>query len=84
MACEALTGHTVRVADCDGAAVDVELVHRNAQLVGAIQNLHGKGFNELPQVNVAHLEAQLGQHRGTSEDRAYAHFVGLATGHGKA
>ena len=57
MAGQALTCDAVRMADGNGAAVDVEPVHGNAQLVGAIQHLHSKGFVEFPQINVVDAQA---------------------------
>ena len=53
MADEALARHAVGVAHGDGAAVDVEAIARNAQLVAAVDHLHGEGFVEFPQVDVA-------------------------------
>ena len=84
MACQALAAHAVGMADGDGAAVDVEAVAGNAQLVAAINHLHGKGLVQLPQVDVVHGQAQARQHLGDGEHRANAHLVGLTTGHGKA
>src|SRR5687767_606916 len=81
---EALAAHAIRMADGDRAAVDVELVHRDAELVGAIQHLHRERFIELPQIDVAHLQPQALQHLGHRERRADAHLVGLAAGHRKA
>ena len=84
MAGQALAADAVGVADGDGAAVDVQPVHRDAQRVGAVQHLHGEGFVELPQVDVAHRQAQALEHLGHGEHRADAHLVGLAAGHRKA
>src|SRR3990167_3207427 len=52
---QALARHAVGVAHGDGAAVHVELVVRNAQLVAAADDLHGESFVELPEVDVADL-----------------------------
>ena len=45
--------------------------------------MHGKRFVQFPQVNVLHGQAQTRQRFGHGVDRANAHFVRLATGHGK-
>jgi hypothetical protein len=50
----------------------------------AIQGLRGKGFVQLPQVDVLHLQAVARQQLGHGKHRADAHLVGLAAGHGKA
>ncbi len=81
---EALARHTIGVAQGDGAAVHVQAIGRDAQLVAAVQHLHGKGFVQLPQVDVLHREAQLLQHLGHGKHGADAHFIRLAAGHGKA
>jgi hypothetical protein len=72
------------VAQRNRAAVHVEPVVGNAQLVAAVHHLHGKGLVEFPQVDVVDLQAQFFQHLGHRKHRADAHFVGLATGHRKA
>jgi hypothetical protein len=84
MAGQALAADAVGVADGDGAAVDVEPVHRDAQRVGAVQHLHGEGLVQFPQVDVVHRQAQALEHLGDGEHRADAHLVGLAAGHRKA
>jgi hypothetical protein len=61
---QALAGDAVGVAHRDGAAVDVQAVARDAQLVAAIDHLHRERFVQLPQVDVADLQAQLLQHLG--------------------
>ena len=80
---QARAGHAKRVADRDGAAVDIEPLAGNAQLALAIQRLRGKGLVHLPQVDVLHCEAVARQQLGHGKHRADAHFVGLATGYGK-
>src|SRR5664279_4394495 len=47
---EALAADAVGMTDRDRAAVDVELVHGDAELVGAIEDLHRERLVELPQV----------------------------------
>src|SRR6185369_564840 len=81
---EALAAHAVGMAHRDGAAVDVQAVHRDAQLVGAIEHLHGEGLVELPQVDVVDAEAQTLEHLGHREHRTDAHLVGLAARDGEA
>src|SRR5690349_23043410 len=46
----ARAGHAERMADRDRAAVDVELVVRDAELVAAVEHLNGEGLVQLPQV----------------------------------
>src|SRR4051794_6651015 len=50
-------GHAIRVADGDGAAVDVVDGGIDAQLVAAVEALRGKGFVQFPKVDVAYLQA---------------------------
>ena len=50
--------HAVRVADGDRAAVDVQAVRRDAELVAAVEHLHREGFVQLPQVDVVDLQAE--------------------------
>src|SRR5438874_8172986 len=45
------TAHAVRMADRDGAAVDVELLHRDSELVSAVDHLHGERFVQLPEID---------------------------------
>ena len=54
---EPRAGHAVRVADRDGAAVDIVLVRVDAELVAAIQGLAGERFVKLPQPDVVDGEA---------------------------
>eukprot|EP01136_Pigoraptor_vietnamica_P026122 Opistho-1_new@80828 len=84
MAGQALAAHAVGVAHRNGAAVHIQAVGRDAQLVAAVQHLHRKGLVQLPQVDVIHCEAQALQHLGHGEHRANAHIIGLAAGHGEA
>ena len=72
------------MADGDGTAVDVEPLHRNAELALAIQSLRGKGLVQLPQGDVFDLEARTLEQAGHGEHGANAHLVGLAARHGKA
>src|SRR6478672_7791658 len=52
MAGETLAADAVRMADRDRAAVDIEPVHRDAELVGAVEHLHRERLVELPEVDV--------------------------------
>src|SRR5450830_332171 len=65
--------HTVRMADGNRAAVDVEAVHRDAERVRAVQHLHGKGFVQFPQADVGHRQARFFQQLGHGVDGADAH-----------
>src|SRR6185295_1849343 len=49
---EALAADAVRMADRDRAAIDVEPVHRDAELVGAIEHLHRERLVEFPEIDV--------------------------------
>ena len=80
---QALARHTVGVTHGNRAAVDVQAISRDAQLVAAIQHLNRKRFVQFPQVDVVDREAQTCQRFGHGVHRANAHFVRLATGHGK-
>src|SRR6218665_1139856 len=73
MAGQALARHAIGVAHGDGAAVDVQLLRGNAQPVAAVDHLHGKGFVQFPQVDVADRKAELVEHLGHGEHRANAH-----------
>src|SRR6476620_398929 len=80
----ARAAHAVGMADRDGAAVDVEPFLRNAEAVAAIEHLARERFVELPQVDVADLEALASEQLGHGEHRPDAHLVGLAAGDGEA
>jgi hypothetical protein len=54
---QARTRHAVGVAHGDGAAVDVEPVVGDAQLVAAVDDLHGEGLVQFPQAHIGHAEA---------------------------
>ena len=84
MAHHAGARHAVRVADRDGAAIDVEDVVVDAQPVAAVERLHGEGLVELPQVDVVDAQAVTLQQPGYGEGRADAHLVGLTASHGEA
>src|SRR5258705_13682436 len=48
--------HTVGMADRDRAAIDVQLVPIDAELVAAIDYLHRIGFIQLPEIDVVDLQ----------------------------
>src|SRR5580693_5516392 len=73
----ASAGHPVRMADGDRAAVHVQPLHRNAELVAAIDDLDGKRLVELPQADVVHLETVALEKLRHGEDRPDAHLVWL-------
>jgi hypothetical protein len=66
------------MADRDRAAVDVEPVHRDARLVGAVENLHRERLVEFPEVDVGDRRPRRFKHLRHGEHRADAHLVGLA------
>ena len=80
----ARAAHAVGVADRDRAAVDVERVVRDAELVAAVEHLHRERLVQLPEVDVVDLQAVALQQPRHREDRADAHLVGLAAGDGEA
>jgi hypothetical protein len=58
---------------------------RDAELVAAVDDLHGEGLVEFPQADVVDLQAVArSSSLGIGEDRADAHLVRLAAGDGEA
>src|SRR3546814_2320526 len=76
------TGHAVGMADGDGAAVDVQPVVRDAELVAAVEHLDGEGLVQLPQADVVDPQAVALEQLRYREDRADAHVFRLAAGDG--
>src|SRR5437867_3477238 len=72
--------HPVRMPDGDRAAVDVQAIHGDAELVPAVEHLHRKGFVELPEIDVAHLQAVALEQARHREHRADPHLIGLTAG----
>src|SRR4051812_31252216 len=72
--------HAVGMPHRDRAAVDVDLVGVDAELVAAIQHLHREGFVQLPQADVVDGEAMTLEQARHREHRADAHLVRLAAG----
>ena len=72
------------MADGNGAAVDVQALIGNPELVAAVQNLAGECLVQLPQVDVADLVAGTLEQARHRKNRPDSHFVGLAAGHREA
>src|SRR5580693_9369015 len=72
------------MSDRDRAAVHVQLLVRDADAVRAIEHLAREGFVQLPDFDVVGLEAVALQKARDGEDRTDSHFIGLASGRGKA
>src|SRR5262245_41512658 len=58
MADHARAAHAIRVTDRDRAAVDVEALHRDAELVAAIHHLHREGLVQLPEIDLIRPEPE--------------------------
>jgi hypothetical protein len=52
-------GHTVGMADRDRAAVHVELLVVDTEMVTAVNRLTGEGFVDFPKVDIVDAEAVL-------------------------
>src|SRR5207237_4323718 len=77
----ARAGHAIRMADRDRAAIDVELVVRDAEPVAAVKHLHREGLVQLPEIDVVDLEAVLREQLWHREERSDPHLVRGAAGH---
>src|SRR6202040_3777600 len=77
---EARPADAVRVPERDRAAVDVQALVRNAELVAAVEHLDGERLVQLPQIDVADLVSGALQQARNGEPRADAHLVRLAAG----
>ena len=77
---DAGAGHAERVAEGDGAAVDVELVPRDAELVADGHDLRGERLVDLDEVDV--VDGHAGPRRAPAArlDRAEAHDLGVEAG----
>src|SRR5882724_10467217 len=80
----ARAAHAERVADRDRAAIDIELVHRNAEAVAAIEHLAGERLVQFPQIDIVHFHAGALQQLRYREYRTDAHLVRLAARDRKA
>src|SRR5712691_4651764 len=76
----ARAGHAERVADRDRAAVPVELLWVEAEPVATVDDLRGEGLVQLPDVDVADLEARAPEELRHREDRTDPHLLGRAAG----
>ena len=74
---QARAAHAVGVADRDRAAVDVEQIVGDAELVLAVEHLDRERLVQFPQADVVDLEPETLEQFGHREHRADAHFVGL-------
>ena len=72
------------MTDRDRTAVNIENVIRDAELVAAVENLHGECFVEFPEINVIHGETVAFEELRDSEYRSNAHLVRLAACNGRA
>ena len=70
-------GAAHRMSECDGAAVDVELVHIKAKIVSHCYGLSRKGLVCLDQVEIADRVTALLHSLAGSRYRADAHDAGL-------
>ena len=68
------------MADGDGSAVHVELLHRDAQTVAAVNYLHGESFIEFPEINVFSFQTLAPQQPGYSKNWSDTHFIRFAAG----
>mmetsp|Transcript_17855 Transcript_17855/g.53746 ORF Transcript_17855/g.53746 Transcript_17855/m.53746 type:complete len:351 (-) Transcript_17855:172-1224(-) len=72
------------MAQGDGAALGVHLLHGDLEVLHGHRRLRGKGFIDLVNVNVLHLQARLLECSRDREGRADAHDVGVDAHAGKA
>ena len=69
--------HAVGMANRNSAAVHVQVLVRDAELIPAVENLNRESFVELPKVDVVHLETRAFQKFRHCIDRPDAHLVRL-------
>src|SRR5882724_519160 len=62
-------------------AIYVQFLRIDAEMMEAIDNLHGKSLIELPDVYLVHLQPGAPEQFGHSVNRPDSHFVGIAAGH---
>src|SRR5262252_2907658 len=75
--------HAEGVADGDRAAVRIELLHGNAELVAAVDHLRGESLVQLPHADVLELDAGPLEQLWDRVHGTDSHLVGLAPGHGE-
>ena len=69
------------MADRDRPAIHIEPIVRNAELVAAVEHLHGEGLVKLPQADILDRQIEAFQQLGDREYRADAHLIGFRTRH---
>ena len=72
MAGQPAAGHAERVADRDRAAIHIQLLMRNAELVLAVEHLACEGFVQFPQIDIVDRQAGPFQQFRNSKDRSMA------------
>src|SRR5579859_161128 len=80
LADDARTRGAERMAERDGAAIDIDAGLVELEVADAGQRLGGEGFVELDHVELRGIEAGAGQRLGRGRDRADAHDLGGAAG----
>src|SRR3546814_12286500 len=73
------TGHSIGMIDRDRAAINVEQLIRDMELITAVQQLGGKGLVQFPQADVVHLQLQSLEESRNRDRGADAHFIGLGS-----
>ncbi len=63
--------------DRDRAPADVEAFIRNTQLISAVNDLNGKGFVQLPEINIIHAKTVCFEQLGNRVNRPDTHFIGF-------
>ena len=74
---DAGAGHAERVAEGDRAAVHVELVPRDAEVLGRRDHLRGERLVDLDEVDVVDRHAGPLERLAAGLDRAEAHDLGV-------
>src|SRR3546814_3203687 len=69
------------MTDRDRAAINVEQLIRDMELITAVQQLGGKGLVQFPQADVVHLQIESLEESRNSEHGPDAHFIGLGSRH---
>src|ERR1700722_19617891 len=71
-------GHAVGVADRDRTAVDIEFLRIDPEFIAAVDDLHRKGFVELPEIDIIDIKTMTLEQTRDREYRPDAHLVRLA------
>src|SRR3546814_18265361 len=69
------------MTDRDRAAINVEQLIRDMELITAVQQLGGKGLVQFPQADVVHLQIESLEESRNSEHGPDAPFIGLGSRH---